>query len=485
MRGCGGDFGCRIRALAVCALWLGVMVMTACSQEPPPPPPASAQDIAVAESLSRVFRRVAGTLSPAVVHIETTREVEMQGFPGLPQDLFGDDFLRRFFGPEVPRKFRQQGLGSGVIVDPEGYIVTNNHVVEGAAKIQVKVLGEGTTEHDATLVGTDPDTDLALIKINAEKLKAASFGDSSKVQVGDWVVAIGNPFGLDHTVTTGIVSATGRRIGLATYENLIQTDAAINPGNSGGPLANIQGEVIGINAAITSPSGAFAGIGLSIPSNTAKKVVATLKEKGKVSRGFLGVTLQALTPDLAKSFGPEVAEGILISEVQPGSPAAKANLKPGDIIVRVEGRPVKTLEQLQELVAAQAPGAKVALEIVRNGKPQTLGVVLAERQGAAAAQPPATPTNFLGIVVQDLTPDLAARLGYRQETGVFVAEVEAGSPAEAVGIKPGDLIEEVDGKPARSVAEYNAAVQAALGKPAVAFRVREGKYVRYVAIKTR
>ncbi len=475
----------RIGWLAACALSVGLMAPAGFARDASPAQ-ASPQDLAVAESLSRVFRHVGEMLEPTVAHVETTREVTMQQFPQMQGNPFGDEFMKRFFGQDIPRKFSEHGLGSGLVVDPDGYILTNNHVVNGAAKITVKLFVAGPAEYDAKLIGTDPDTDLALIKIEATGLQAATFGDSSKMEVGDWVIAVGNPFGLDHTVTTGTVSSMGRRIGLATYENLIQTDAAINPGNSGGPLANIQGEVIGINAAITSPSGAFAGIGMAIPSNTAKKVLAALRAKGKVTRGFLGVEIQELTPELAQSLGADGAKGVLIAQVTADSPAAKAGLKNGDIITQVAGHAVKGPAEVQEAVGSMAPGDKVSVEILRDGKTQTVEVVLGERTAAAMGEnegeKPAPTAAFLGITVQDLTPEIAAQLGYKMNEGVLVAGVAEGSAAQQAGIKPGVLIEEIARKEVHNVAEYNAAVEAARSLPMVSLRVRSGRNAAYLVL---
>jgi serine protease Do len=477
--------GHRLGWLAACALAVGAIASVGFSDDAPHAS-VTPQDIAVAESLSRVFKHVGEMLEPTVAHVETTREVEMQPFPQLQGNPFGDEFMRRFFGQDIPRKFSQHGLGSGVVVDPDGYILTNNHVVKDAGKITVKLFVGGPTEYDAKLIGADPDTDLALIKIEAHGLKAATLGDSSKMEVGDWVIAVGNPFGLDHTVTTGTVSAMGRRVGLATYENLIQTDAAINPGNSGGPLANIRGEVIGINAAITSPSGAFAGIGLAIPSNTAKKVLAALRTKGKVTRGFLGVEIQPLTPDLAKSLGADVTEGALIAQVNADSPAGKAGLRNGDIITGIAGRAVKSPEQLQEAVASMSPGDKVSIEIVRDGKTQTIEVVLGERTATAMGEEESAPAAaFLGITVQNLTSETAAQWGYRMNQGVLVTAVAEDSVAERAGIKPGNLIEQIARKEVHNVAEYNAAVEAVRSLPTVALRLRSGKSVAYVLLPTK
>jgi serine protease Do len=475
--------GRRISWWAACALWAGVMASVGLSNDAPPAP-ATPQDLAVAESLSRVFRHVGEMLEPTVAHVEITREVEMQPFPQMPGNPFGEEFMRRFFGPDVPRKFNEHGLGSGVVVDPDGYILTNNHVVNGAGKITVKLFVGGPIEYEAKLIGADPDTDLALIKIEATGLKAATFGDSSKMEVGDWVIAVGNPFGLDHTVTSGIVSAVGRRIGLATYENLIQTDAQINPGNSGGPLANIQGEVIGINTAITSQTGRFMGVGLAIPSNTAKKVLVALRTKGKVTRGFLGVEIHPLTPELAKSLGAGDTEGALVAQVSPDSPAAKADLRNGDIITKVAGRAVKAPEEVQDAVASMTPGEKAPIEIVRDGKAQTIEVVAGERTAAAMAERPGAAAAFLGITVQDLTPQVAAQLGYKMNQGVVVASVGAGTSAERAGIKPGNLIEQVARREVHSLTEYNAATELVRSSPTVALRVRSGKSVGDLVLPT-
>ena len=471
----------RIGWLAACTLWIGAMASVGFSNDAPPAP-VTPQDIGVAESLSRVFRHVGEMLEPTVAHVEVTREVEMQSFPQMPGNPFGDEFMRRFFGRDIPRKFSEHGLGSGLVVDPDGYILTNNHVVNGAGKIMVKLFVGGPTEYEAKLIGADPDTDLALIKIEATGLKVATFGDSSKMEVGDWVIAVGNPFGLDHTVTTGTVSAIGRRIGLVPF---IQSDAAINPGNSGGPLANIQGEVIGINARIETTSGAFAGIGMAIPSNTAKRVLDALRTQRKVTRGFLGVGIQPLTPELAKSLGAGDAEGVLIAKVSPDSPAEKAGLRNGDIITKIAGRVVKAPEDVQDMAESMSPGDKVSVEIVRDGKAQTIEVVLGERPAAAMGEQPGPAIAFLGIAVQDLTPEIAAQLGYKMNQGVLVAAVAAGTAAERAGIEPGNLIEQVARREVHNVDEYNAAIEAARSLPTVTLRLRSGRSAGYLVLPTK
>ncbi len=306
--------------------------------------PDSSRDLAVAQALSRAFAAVVKKAAPAVVFIEVEKTVvrkEPHPFPfgPFPFDFFGDDFMRRFF-PQIPRKFKQRGAGSGFIVSPEGLIFTNNHVVEGADKVIVK-LADGRT-FKGKVVGRDPQSDVAVLKIKGHNLPTVPLGDSDKIQVGEWVIAIGNPFGLSHTVTVGVVSAKGRSgLGITDFEDFIQTDAAINPGNSGGPLLNIRGEVIGMNTAIFSRSGGYMGIGFAIPINIVKLVAEQLVEKGKVVRGWLGVVIQDLTPALAQEFGLERTEGALVAEVLKGSPADRAGLRPGDVIVGYEGKPVK------------------------------------------------------------------------------------------------------------------------------------------------
>ena len=404
----------------------------------------------------------------------------------MPGNPFGDEFMRRFFGryPQEIQRARprlRRRRGSGGLHPDEQPRRQRRGQDHGQA-----LRGRPEPSTRPSCIGADPDTDLALIKIEAHGLKAATLGDSSKMEVGDWVIAVGNPFGLDHTVTSGIVSAMGRRIGLATYENLIQTDAAINPGNSGGPLANIQGEVIGINAAITSPSGAFAGIGLAIPSNTAKKVLAALRSKGKVTRGFLGVEMQTT----------DARVGQVARRRRHGRRARRAGQRrfsgrEGGLEERRyhhqgrRARRERPRSNCRRRSASMSPGDKVSVEIVRDGKTQTVEVVLGERTAAAMGEEAAPAAAFLGITVQDLTPEIAAQLGYKMNQGVLVSAVAAGCAADQAGIKPGSLIEEVARKEVHNVDEYNAAVEAARSLPMVALRVRSGKSVAYMVLPTK
>jgi serine protease Do len=363
-------------------------------------------------------------------------------------------------------------MGSGFIINQNGYIVTNNHVVEGASQVQVK-LSDGR-ELPAKVVGRDAKTDIALLKVEASGLAVIPLGDSSASQVGEPVMAIGNPFGLEQTVTTGIVSATGRAIGAGPYDDFIQTDASINPGNSGGPLINARGQAIGINTAIFSQSGGSVGIGFAIPISLAKSVVTQLADSGKVTRGWLGVGIQAVTPDLAKSFGWAETTGVLVSSVSEGSPAERAGLKSGDIITEYDGRKVERASDLPRAVAGTPVGREVRLSVVRDGMPMTLTAKIAaldvkepaQVEGSEKAKP------ALGLAVQPLTPALAQQMGVRATQGLVVQRVEEGSPAAEAGFERGDVIVEVDKKPIKSVAELRESVDKhGKGKPML-FRIQ-------------
>jgi serine protease Do len=382
-------------------------------------------------------------LKPAVVNVSTTRTAPAA--PDLPKGLRDRDpfeqFFRHFFGDRPRGDVRS--LGSGFIINPNGDIVTNNHVVDGATEIRVK-LSDGR-ELPATIVGRDPKTDLALLKIDATGLPVIPLGNSAELRVGEAVMAIGNPFGLEQTVTTGIVSATGRVIGEGPYDDFIQTDAAINPGNSGGPLINARGQAIGINTAIVSRSGGSVGIGFAIPSNLAKSVVTQLAETGHVVRGWLGVAIQALTPELTKGFGLPDTRGALVSSVMDGSPAMKAGVKPGDVITAYDGRPVGRSEDLPRAVADTRVGREVPLTVVREGKPLTLTVKVGRlEESTQEAAATATGQPRLGLALEPLTPARARELGLADTRGVLVQDVEDGSRAARAGIQPGDVIVEVD-----------------------------------------
>jgi serine protease Do len=388
-------------------------------------------------------------LKPAVVNISTKRveeRVQLQSPFGNRSPFGGDDPFQQFFkqfGQQQPRR-SVRSMGSGFVINPAGYIVTNNHVVEGATDIRVKI--DDGRELTGKVVGRDPKTDLALLKVEAAGLPVIPLGDSSQLQVGEPVMAIGNPFGLERTVTTGIVSATGRVIGQGPYDDFIQTDASINPGNSGGPLINTRGQAVGINAAIFSQSGGSVGIGFAIPVNQAKAVVTQLAASGKVTRGWLGVTIQPLTPELAQGFNVKDGTGALVAGVQDKSPAARAGIKAGDVITQYDGRKVSTSADLPKLVAATAVGRQVPVTVVRGGRPVTLDVTIAQmdepdQPAVAQAEEEKSP---LGLTVETVTPSVARELKLSEPRGVVVRGVRSGSPAENAGIQAGDVITEVN-----------------------------------------
>jgi len=368
-----------------------------------------------------------------------------------------------------------RGLGSGFVINADGYVITNYHVVAGAAEIRVK-LADGR-EVPGKVVGGDEKTDLALLKVEATGLPVIPLGDSARLEVGEPVMAIGNPFGLEQTVTTGIVSATGRTIGAGPYDDFIQTDASINPGNSGGPLINARGEVIGVNTAIASGTGGSVGIGFAIPTNLVKPVVTQLATSGHVVRGWLGISIQPLTPELAKSFGLSDTNGALISSIADGSPASRVGLRRGDVITRYDGRPVARWSDLPRAVAETPIGREVPIEVLRDGKRVSLTVKVAKLEEGdrqvAAAEPAAAK---LGIAARSLTPELARELSVPAGRGVLVERVEDGSRAQTAGLAPGDVILEVDQRPVASVEALRAALDRhPSGKPLLVLVHREGQ----------
>jgi len=405
-------------------------------------------------SVPASFSQLAKKASQSVVNISAVKVVKGHGtfsFPFGPNDPFRD-FFEKFFGEEMPRDFKQQSLGTGFIIDKEGYILTNNHVIEKTDEIKV-ILADGK-EYTAEIVGRDPKTDLALIKIKPDRpLVPLPLGDSDKIEVGDWVIAIGNPFGLGHTVTAGIVSAKYRHIGAGPYENFIQTDASINPGNSGGPLLNTAGEVIGINTAIFSQSGGSIGIGFAIPINMAKDLLPQLK-KGKVVRGWLGVLIQAVTPELKEKLGLERVGGALVADITPGGPAEKAGIKRGDVIITFDGKEIKEMRDLPYIVASTPVGKAVEVEVVRKGKRMTFKVEIGQLETEEGVPAPTKAAPMLGMTVKELTPDLARTYGLSETSGIIVVEVERGSPAAEAGIRAGDLILEIDQAPVRTLEEF-------------------------------
>ena len=428
-----------------------------------PFPGSAAAQKAGSPDLSTAIVRVAKDSIPAVVHIEVTRSQEARR-PTMPFE--GDPFFRFFQDPQrTPRKFKREmrGLGTGMITDAQGHILTNNHVVGGASKVQV-LLADGT-RFEARVVGTDPKTDLAVVKIDAKKaLPHVRFGDSDAVEVGEWVIAIGHPRGLDQTVTTGIISAKHRR-GITDpsgYQDFLQTDAAINPGNSGGPLLNLRGEVVGVNAAIASTSGGFEGIGFAIPSNMAAYISRELIARGKVERGWLGVSVQDLTHELSRTMGIEGTRGALVSEVHKASPAEKAGLKQGDVVVAYNGKEIRDASQLRNEAASSPIGREVKVTVLREGKKRELPVRIESMESRAQAS--ALPIQErLGITVRPATSKEASRLKLRPGQGVIISRVEAGSPGAKAGLEPGDVILEVNEMPLSNAQDLSGAL--ALAKP--------------------
>jgi serine protease Do len=395
------------------------------------------------------FADLAARVSPTVVNIKVT-SIEKAAFPGQP---FGENFPFPWFGPQIPQspeQFKRQGTGSGFIIRKDGVILTNNHVIENAQQITV-TLG-GKQQYKAKVLGRDPKTDLAVIKIDPKTdLPAAALGSSDTLRVGDWVMAIGNPFGLTNTVTTGIVSAKGRTIGAGPYDSFIQTDAPINPGNSGGPLFNLAGEVVGINTAIYSQSGGNIGIGFAIPINLVKNLVPQLETKGTVTRGWLGVTVQPITEDLARSFGLEKAQGSLVGDVSAGGPADKAGIKRGDVIVSFDGKKIPDSSALPAIVAATPVGKTVQVEILRDGAMKTVNVAVGKLNDLAANVEPEQQKSAWGLALQNLAPEDRAQMNLPTKEGVLVQAVTPGSPASDAGIQPGDVILQVNQVPVTSV----------------------------------
>jgi serine protease Do len=431
-----------------------------------PPGGAGTPEIALVQApiTSATFAKLADAVKPAVINVN----VQSKGGGRSPLDeFFGGG------GDDSPRGTRR-GIGSGVIIDPSGTALTNAHVVDGASDVEVVTL-DGA-KHKAKVLGIDKKTDLAVLRLEGSKpFPYLKLADSDEVRVGDWVLAIGSPFGLQATVTSGIVSAKARQIGAGPYDDFLQTDAAINPGNSGGPLVNMRGEVIGINTAIVRGGN---GIGFAIPANLVKRVSAELADKGSVTRGWLGVGLQPLTPDLAASFNAKDKAGVLVSEVVPGSPAAKAGVKAGDIVVEFNAKKVQNPGELARAVGLAKPGQDTKVTIWRDGAEKTLEVKLAEAPGE--------PTRSrLGLDVRPLTPDVAREVGVEGTDGVVVAAVEEGSVADDAGIRRGDVIKELDRKPVKSISDFEKAAADLKGNQPVTVRLQRGRTSLFVALDMR
>ncbi|MBW1860071.1 MAG: DegQ family serine endoprotease [Deltaproteobacteria bacterium] len=431
-----------------------------------PPSTVSAVNPSSTVMVPASFTDVALAVSPAVVNVRTEKVVKGggQAFRHF-QGPFGNDdpfrdFFEKFFGDVPRREFKQRSLGSGFCVDKEGYIVTNNHVIENADKIKVKL--KNGKEYDAKIVGRDVKTDIALIKVESWKgSQTVKLGDSDILKVGEWVVAIGSPFGLEHTVTAGIVSAKGRVIGSGPYDDFIQTDASINPGNSGGPLLNMRGEVVGINTAIFSRSGGNVGIGFAIPINMAKGIIDQLKASGTVTRGWLGVSIQDLSPDLAEYYGVKDGKGALVGEVFKGDPADKAGIKPKDVITEVDGEKIEDSRDLSQKIAEIPVGGEITLKGIREGKERTFRVQITKRtedKETLAMKQPAEQTD-LGMTVAVLTKEIARQFNLSEDEGIVVVSVEQGGPADKADVQQGDLILEIDHKAIKTLKDYDSKIK--------------------------
>ena len=454
------------------------------SMPPNSQPAASMATVSGTPMVPANFSDLAEQVRSGVVNIQVVKKVKNVGF-GAPH-FNGNPFGGRnpfedFFGPSPegnsPRGFEQRGVGSGFVMSEDGFILTNNHVIEDADRIKVK-FADGK-DFTARVVGRDPKTDLALIKIDgAAALHPLKLGNSENLKVGSWVVAVGSPFGLEQTVTVGIVSAKGRVIGSGPYDNFIQTDASINPGNSGGPLINMNGEVIGINTAIIPNA---QGIGFATPINMATEILPQLQKKGHVTRGWLGVSIQEVTPELAKSFSLDKNKGALVAEVFKASPAEKAGIEQGDIILQFNGKDIAESKELPRMMAATPVGDTVALKVLRNGKTITCQVNAGEMQEKEVASLD-TPRESLGLIVQNITPDIAQELGLEKAGGVVVANVEPGSPASDVGIQPGDVIQGVNQKPVKDVDDFVAKIENAGKQENVLLLIKRGNNNLYAAL---
>ncbi len=443
--------------------------------------------LTTAKSLGQAFVEVAKKVQPSVVNITTEKTVTIRPWERFGEDFFKgspfEEFFRGFGSPRERGKeyrHRQRSGGSGVIVDKEGYILTNNHVIEGADKVKVR-LADGR-EFVATVKGQDSRTDLAVLHIKAKDLPVATLGDSDKLEVGEWAIAIGSPFGLEHTVTVGVISAKGRSgLGTGTYEDFVQTDASINPGNSGGPLINIDGEVIGINAMIIQPG---TGIGFAIPINMAKQILNDLIKTGKVVRPWLGISVQELTPEMMEHFKVKEKEGVLVGQVYPGTGAEKAGLASGDIIKAVDDKPVKNVNELVKEIQKKKVGQKLKLSIVRDGKPMTVEVTTSAMPDKAELEKEKEGEEKLGARLQELNPQLATQFritGIKQ--GVVVVAVEDGSLADEIGLKEGDVILEINRKKIASLKDFDKAMKEASVEKGILFQIHRKGNSFYLTFK--
>ena len=467
----GSSFLCAVTILALIAPWN----LSAAEK--------SSQSLSVAKDLGNAFVEVANKVKPSVVAIRSERTVTVSPGEGFGEDFFKgspfEDFFKRYGGP--PRKQKQVGEGSGVVVDPRGYILTNHHVVAGADKLSIH-LSDGK-EVRGTIQGSDPKTDLAVVLVEAKDLSVATLGDSDKIQVGEWAIAIGSPFGLEETVTVGVISAKGRSgLGTGTYEDFLQTDASINPGNSGGPLVNIEGEVIGINAMIIQPG---QGIGFAIPINLAKTIMFQLIDRGKVVRPWVGIGLQDLTPELMKSFNVAEKEGAVVSQVFEGSPAEKAGFKVGDIVISLDGVKIKNSQDVVREVLKKQVGQRVQFVVLREGKeleiPATTVEMPAEKKDARAAL--SEMKEWFGLRVTAITPDSAKEVGLSRSEGVIVQDVEPGSPGASAGLRKGDVIVEVNRQKIKDKTDYQRVMEKVTPEQGALFLVNRGGSTFFVSVK--
>jgi len=469
---------------------IGIMTTSAAKSQ------ISAKSIDILTQLSDAQSEVAAIATPSVVNISTTRVVKSR--EDTTYDLFDDPFFRKFFGdqfprPNVPKEHKEQSLGSGVIVSEDGYIVTNNHVIEKADEI--KVLLSNKKDYKAKLIGADPKTDIAIIKIDSKGLTALPWGDSNKLKVGEIVFAIGNPFGLNQTVTMGVIGAVGRaNVGIADYEDFIQTDAAINPGNSGGALVNARGELIGINTAILSRTGGYQGIGFAVPSSMAKQVMDSLVKYKKVVRGWLGVSIQEVTSDLAEEFGVKDLKGALVSGVMKKSPAEKAGIRQGDVILQYNGKVVEDTGHLRNMVSQTPIGTTVKMKLFRNKKELEVDVAIAElpkklAETSSRSEEPEESSDeensaLAGLTVRELTPELARRFGYDEsDKGVVVVKVESGSRVFEAGVRQGDLILQVNQKSIATIEEYGKIIKQIKTKERILLLIRRKGQDLFVTVK--
>ena len=479
-------------AIATSCLLIGLLLATGLSWPRPSEADRLYQPVSTTEPLTTIpgsFADLAAKLSPAVVNVQVTK-VEKLGMemPMLPKEPFDNDspfgpFFKRFFKQMPHGEFRSQGSGSGFIISPEGYILTNNHVVDEAKEVTVTLANK--EEYTATVVGRDPKTDIAILKIRPKgSLPTVVFGDSKGLRVGDWVLAVGDPFGLSNTVTAGIVSAKGRVIGAGPYDDFIQTDASINPGNSGGPLFNMKGEVVGINTAIVAQG---QGIGFAIPIDIVKPLILPLETKGEVTRGWLGVSIQSITPALQKSLHLPDRTGALVADVVKGSPAEKAGMQRGDVIVAFDGKPVPKGDLLPAMVAGTPINKQVTLTMLRDQKRETLSLTVGKMPTTEMVQagPDESSRAKWGLTLESLTPRTAEQLGVPIDAGVLVAGVQEGSPADLAGIQKGDLIQEVNRHKVASVREVQAAIEKSKNTDALLLLVKRGGTSLFAALEAK